>query len=229
MTPSVFKAYDIRGIFPSQINKDFAFLLGRALGQRARQLGHQQFVLGFDGRHSSPELAQGLSAGIRDQGVEVINIGMVPTPLVYFYTYSHDIGACVAITGSHNPPEYNGFKMMLDGKAIYGESVTALRDEMVALASQALLNNNAQEITIDIVPEYIQRIVSDVKLKRPMHIAIDAGNGVGGKIAPALFQSLGCKVDTLFCDVDANFPNHHPDPADPHNLEDLRQEWQYHV
>lgn len=221
MISSVFKAYDIRGIFPSQINKDFAFLLGRALGQRAHQLGHTQCVVGFDGRHSSPELAQGLSAGIRDQGVEVVNIGMVPTPLVYYYTYAHEIGACVAITGSHNPPEYNGFKMMLDGKAIYGASVTALYDEMQALSSQPLLNKNAAEITTDIIPEYIQRIVSDVKLKRPMHIAIDAGNGVGGKVAPSLFRALGCEVDELFCEVDANFPNHHPDPADPHNLEDL--------
>lgn len=223
MNPSVFKAYDIRGIVPSQINPDFAFLLGRALGQRAKQLGHTQFVIGFDGRHSSPALAEQLSAGVRDQGVEVINIGMVPTPLVYFYTYANHIGACVAITGSHNPPDYNGFKMMLDGKAIYGESVSSLYHEMQALEKQALLGLNAPEKVLDIVPDYISRIVSDIKLKRPMRIAIDAGNGVGGKVAPDLFHALGCEIDTLFCEVDADFPNHHPDPADPHNLEDLIQ------
>ncbi len=221
MNPSVFKAYDIRGIVPSQINPEFAFLLGRALGQRAKSLGHTQFVIGFDGRHSSPSLAEKLSAGIRDQGIEVINIGMVPTPLVYFHTYANNIGACVAITGSHNPPDYNGFKMMLDGKAIYGESVASLYTEMQALEKQALLAQNAKETTINIIPDYISRIVSDVKLKRPMRIAIDAGNGVGGKVAPELFRTLGCEVDTLFCEVDADFPNHHPDPADPHNLEDL--------
>ncbi|WP_159991783.1 phosphomannomutase/phosphoglucomutase [Pelistega ratti] len=218
---SVFKAYDIRGIVPSQINDDFAFLLGRALGQRAKSLGHTQFVIGFDGRHSSPSLAQQLSAGLQDQGLEVINIGMVPTPLVYFYTYANDIGACVAITGSHNPPNYNGFKMMLDGQAIYGENVTRLKEEMIALADTPLLKASGKEIILDIVPDYIQRITTDVKLSRPMHIAIDAGNGIGGKVAPALFKALGCQVDTLYCEVDANFPNHHPDPADPHNLEAL--------
>ena len=221
MTPSVFKAYDIRGIVPDQINQDYAFLLGRALGQRTRQAGHRQFVLGFDGRKSSPELAQSLSAGLQDQGLEVINLGMVPTSLVYFYTYAYDIGACVAITGSHNPPQYNGFKMMLDGKAIYGNSVASLYEEMQTLSQQNLLQNTGKETLIDIVPDYIKRICSDVKLKRPMRIAIDAGNGVGGKVAPDLFTALGCQVDALFCDVDGTFPNHHPDPADPHNLEAL--------
>lgn len=223
MNPSVFKAYDIRGIVPSQINPEFAFLLGRALGQRAKNLGHKQFVIGFDGRHSSPSLAEQLSAGVRDQGIEVINIGMVPTPLVYFYTYANEIGACVAITGSHNPPDYNGFKMMLDGTAIYGEGVSSLYTEMQALTQQELLALNAKETVLDIVPDYINKITSTIKLNRPMHIAIDAGNGVGGKVAPELFRALGCQVETLFCDVDADFPNHHPDPADPHNLEDLIQ------
>ncbi|ETD72265.1 phosphoglucomutase [Pelistega indica] len=221
INPNVFKAYDIRGIFPTQINTEFALLLGRALGARTKQLGHTQFVIGFDGRHSSPELAKALSTGLQDQGLEVINIGMVPTPLVYFYTYAHHIGACVAITGSHNPPDYNGFKMMLDGKAIYGEAVISLKQEMLSLDQQPLLKASGSEKNINIIPDYIKRICSDIKLARPMHIAIDAGNGIGGKVAPELFRSLGCTVDELFCDVNADFPNHHPDPADPHNLEDL--------
>lgn len=221
INPGVFKAYDIRGLFPSQINPHFAHLLGRALGERAQKIGHTRFVIGFDGRHSSPELAKALSAGLQAQGLEVINIGMVPTPLVYFYAYAHPIGACVAITGSHNPPDYNGFKMMLDGKALYGEAVARLRQEMLALGTPDSRKAGGSERTVNIRADYINRICSDVKLARPMSIAIDAGNGIAGKVAPALFRALGCKVDELFCEVDADFPNHHPDPADPRNLEDL--------
>lgn len=266
---SVFKAYDIRGIVPEQINDDFAFLLGRALGQRARQLDHASIVLGFDGRHSSPHLAQQLSAGIRDQGVQVINLGMVPTPLVYFYTYHHQIGAAVAITGSHNPPDYNGFKMMLNGQALYGEQVSSLHAEMLALLEKGTANSltppllkpalntpparhekglanplttppshttqdeslrqqekgqgnmAGSEQVINVIPDYIQSIASDIQLSRPMKIAIDCGSGVGGVVAEDLFRRLGCDVDALYCEVDANFPHHHPDPADPHNLVDL--------
>ncbi|MDO5680851.1 MAG: phosphomannomutase/phosphoglucomutase [Pelistega sp.] len=242
---NVFKAYDIRGIVPEQINQDFAFLLGRALGQRARQFAHTQIVLGFDGRHSSPHLAQQLSAGIRDQGVQVINLGMVPTPLVYFYTYHHQIGAAVAITGSHNPPDYNGFKMMLNGQALYGEQVSSLYVEMLALLEKGPANSSTPpllkpalntpttqlekgsahlagtEQVIKVIPDYIQRIASDIQLSRPMKIAIDCGSGVGGVVAEDLFRRLGCDIDALYCEVDADFPHHHPDPADPHNLQDL--------
>ncbi len=220
---SVYKAYDIRGTVPEQINGDFAFLLGRALGQRALQLKHSKIVIGFDGRHSSPVLAQQLSAGIRDQGVHVINLGMVPTPLVYFYTYHFSLGAAVAITGSHNPPDYNGFKMMLDGQALYGQQVSSLYEEMLALEEQDMLNGTGREQSINIIPGYIQRITQDVKLKRPMKIAIDCGSGVGAVVATKLFQHLGCIVDELYCQVDPEFPHHHPDPADPNNLQDLIQ------
>lgn len=221
LNQSVYKTYDIRGIVPEQINADFAFLLGRALGQRARQLKHPQIIIGYDGRHSSPILAQQLSAGLQDQGVQVINLGMVPTPLVYFYTYHHAIGACVAITGSHNPPNYNGFKMMLDGQALYGEQVSSLYTEMQNLRKQPLLLKNAPQQDYALVDEYIQRICQDVHLSRPMKIALDCGNGVGAVVASKLFRSLTCAVDELYCEVDANFPHHHPDPADPHNLVDL--------
>lgn len=218
---SVYKAYDIRGIVPEQINTDFAFLLGRALGQRARQQQHSHIVLGYDGRHSSPELAQQLSAGLQDQGIQVINLGMVPTPLVYFYTYHHAIGAAVAITGSHNPPDYNGFKMMLNGQALYGEQVSSLYQEMLDLQSAELAQLGGQEQTYDVIPDYIQRVCQDIHLSRPMKIAIDCGSGVGAVLAAPLFRQLGCQVDELYCEVDADFPHHHPDPADPHNLQDL--------
>ncbi|WP_051532309.1 phosphomannomutase/phosphoglucomutase [Brackiella oedipodis] len=219
---NVFKAYDIRGIVPDQLNPPFAYLLGRALAVQARQHGIEQAVVGYDGRHSSPELSSHLIQGMNAEGLNVVLLGQVPTPLVYFMAYSKNIGVAVAITGSHNPPQYNGFKMMMQGKAIYGEQVTALRELMQSLQGQetsAQSVGQCQQVTI--IDDYVQRIVSDVKLARPMHIAIDCGNGVGAAVAPQLFKALGCQVDELYCDVDGDFPNHHPDPADPHNLEDL--------
>src|SRR5690606_3501195 len=177
MTPalpqSVFKAYDIRGIVPEQLNASFAYLLGRALARRARACGTDRIVVGFDGRLSSPGLSESLQKGITDEGIDTVDIGMVPTPLVYFESYSQNIGAAVAITGSHNPPKYNGFKMMIDGKALYGDDVLALREEMQALASQPAADKKGVAHRKDIIQTYIDRIVSDVKLVRPMNIAID--------------------------------------------------------
>lgn len=220
---TVFKAYDIRGTVPDQLNESFAYLLGRALARRALACGTDRIVVGFDGRLSSPGLSESLQKGMTDEGIDTVDIGMVPTPLVYFESYSENIGAAVAITGSHNPPRYNGFKMMIGGKALYGDDVLALRDEMQALASQPVADKKGGAHRKDIVQTYIDRIVSDVKLVRPMKIAIDCGNGVAGIVATKLFRALGCQVTELFCDVDGAFPNHHPDPADPHNLEDLQR------
>ncbi|ETF03862.1 phosphoglucomutase [Advenella kashmirensis W13003] len=220
---TVFKAYDIRGTVPDQLNESFAYLLGRALARRALACGTDRIVVGFDGRLSSPGLSESLQKGMRDEGIDTVDIGMVPTPLVYFESYSENIGAAVAITGSHNPPRYNGFKMMIGGKALYGDDVLALREEMQALASQPVADKKGGTHRKDIVQTYIDRIVSDVKLVRPMKIAIDCGNGVAGIVATKLFRALSCQVTELFCDVDGAFPNHHPDPADPHNLEDLQR------
>ena len=216
---TVFKAYDIRGTVPDQLNESFAYLLGRALARRALACGTDRIVVGFDGRLSSPGLSESLQKGMTDEGINTVDIGMVPTPLVYFESYSQNIGAAVAITGSHNPPRYNGFKMMIGGKALYGDDVVALRQEMQALDSQPVASKKGVTHRKDIVQTYIDRIVSDVKLVRPMNIAIDCGNGVAGIVATRLFRALGCKVTELFCDVDGAFPN----PADPHNLEDLQR------
>ncbi|NLY65295.1 MAG: phosphomannomutase/phosphoglucomutase [Alcaligenaceae bacterium] len=218
---SVYKAYDIRGKVTEQLTPGFAYLLGRALACRAKQHNISTIVTGYDGRISSPGLSESLQKGIHDEGINTINLGEVPTPLVYFVAYARKIGTAVAITGSHNPPEYNGFKMMMAGKALYGADVLKLRDEMMAVESAPASPSKGSQINEDIIPEYIRQICNDVKLARPMKIAIDCGNGVGGNVAPALFKSLGCEVDELFCDVDGSFPNHHPDPADPHNLQDL--------
>ncbi len=217
---SVFKAYDIRGTVPDLIDTVFARALGRALAERAKQEGNQELIIGYDGRLSSPELSTALQEGILEGGVDTLDIGRVPTPLVYFGAFTRETGAGVAITGSHNPPKYNGFKMMLGGRAIYGDDVLALREAMQAGEAPAADRPGTRR-SLDLVPDYIARVVAGVKLARPMKIAIDCGNGVAGAIAPALFRALGCEVTELFCEVDGSFPNHHPDPADPANLQDL--------
>lgn len=215
----VFKAYDIRGEVPVDLNPDFATLLGRSLAARAKGAGVEKIVIGYDGRLSSPDLARALAAGIREGGVGTIELGMVPTPLVYFAAHHLGTGSGVAITGSHNPPQYNGFKMMLAGRTLYGEDITTLRQDMSR--PKAIASTPGQSEPIDIKPVYLERVTSDIKLARPMKIAIDCGNGVAGVIAASLYRELGCEVEELFCEVDGKFPNHHPDPAEPHNLQDL--------
>lgn len=219
---SVFKAYDIRGTVPDNLNADFARALGRALAEQAHAHGVSTLVVGRDGRLSSEELSQALQDGILDGGIDTLDIGQVPTPLVYYAAYTQETGSGIAITGSHNPPQYNGFKMMMGGRALYGPDVLALRDTMNAATVDAPpVTQRGTRRELDLINEYVQRIVGDVKLARPLKIAIDCGNGVAGAVAPQLFRALGCDVTELYCEVDGTFPNHHPDPADPHNLQDL--------
>ena len=216
---SSFKAYDIRGIVPSALNPEFAQELGRGLAARAKAAGVATMVVGRDGRISSPSLAEALQQGMRDGGINTIDVGEVPTPLVYFAAYTLKTGSGVAVTGSHNPPDYNGFKMMMGGGTLHGEAILALRDEVAAGPVHA--STPGTGTSVDILTPYLARVLGDIKLSRPMKIAIDCGNGVAGAVAPQLFRDLGCEVTELFCEVDGTFPNHHPDPADPHNLEDL--------
>lgn len=215
----VFKAYDIRGEVPADLNPEFATLLGRSLAARAKSANVAQIVIGYDGRLSSPGLAQALGVGVREGGVGTIELGMVPTPLVYFAAHQLGTGSGVAITGSHNPPQYNGFKMMMAGTTLYGEDITTLRQDMIR--PKAISTTPGTSKPLDIKPQYLTRVTGDIKLARPMKIAIDCGNGVAGVIAADLYRGLGCEVHELFCEVDGTFPNHHPDPAEPHNLQDL--------
>jgi len=217
---AVFKAYDIRGTVPDLIDAGFARALGAALAARAREAGVQTLVVGRDGRLSSEMLSVALQEGMLEGGVDTLDIGMVPTPLVYFAANVMQTGSGVAITGSHNPPKYNGFKMMMGGRALYGDDVQALAAAMNASAPAAAERPGTRR-QLDLVAAYVARVASGVKLARPMKIAIDCGNGVAGAVAPALFRALGCEVTELFCEVDGNFPNHHPDPAEPKNLQDL--------
>lgn len=216
---AVFKAYDIRGTVPDEIDARFAHSLGMAAGTQARQQGARSIVVGRDGRLSSVELAAALQAGLRSAGMHVIDIGMATTPMVYFATRLMDTGAGIAVTGSHNPPAHNGFKIVLDGASLYGEGITALRDAMrLPIESASAAGGRTQ---MQIMPCYTARLMGDIRMARPMKIAIDCGNGVAGAAAPALFRALGCEVVELFCEVDGSFPGHHPDPADPQNLQDL--------
>ncbi|AIL32468.1 phosphomannomutase/phosphoglucomutase [Basilea psittacipulmonis] len=218
---AVFKAYDIRGIVLEQLNPEFAYLLGRVLGQQAKEHQLAEIVIGHDNRISSPQLAQALANGIHDSGTNTLMLGEVPTPLVYFVTYSQHKGACVAITGSHNPTEYNGFKMMMNHVTLHGQDIQALRDAMLKVKTSVVASTKGTSRFYNPCEDYIQRIISDVNVKRPLKIAIDCGNAVSGKVAPVLYRAMGCEVDALFCESDGTFPNHHPDPADPKNLVDL--------
>ena len=223
IAPEIFKAYDIRGIVGKTLSPAVVERIGQAIGSEALARKHRQVVVGRDGRLSGPELIAALARGLASTGCEVIDIGMVPTPVVYFATHELGTHTGVALTGSHNPPDYNGLKMMIAGDTLSGEAIQKLR----ARIEVNDLSHGAGKITqADVREKYLARILSDVKLARPMRIAIDCGNGVAGELAPALYRRLGCEVTELFCQVDGTFPNHHPDPAKPENLKDLIAEIQ---
>ncbi len=225
LSNSIFKAYDIRGIVDDTLTEDAVYRVGAALALSASEQGVSEMVIGRDGRLSGPRLAAALARGINAGGVDVVDIGMVPTPVVYFGTYELDTGSGVAVTGSHNPPEYNGLKMMVAGVTLYGDAIQALYE----VAGSPDLDSRLAGIKpgstreLDLSEKYLNRITGDIKLARPMKVAVDCGNGVAGALAPKLFKALGCELQELFCDVDGNFPNHHPDPAHPENLQDLMQ------
>ncbi len=218
----IFKAYDIRGIVGKTLTADIVRRIGHGLGSLAVERGQRAIAVGRDGRLSGPELAVALMEGIRLAGIDTIDVGCVPTPVVYFAAHELGCQSCVAVTGSHNPPDYNGLKMVIAGEAIYGDAIQALRE---SIASGALAEVPASQRgglrAEDLSARYLARITGDVKLSRPMKIAVDCGNGVAGAFAPQLFRALGCEVTELFCEVDGTFPNHHPDPAHPENLQDL--------
>ncbi|MDR7093779.1 phosphomannomutase/phosphoglucomutase [Hydrogenophaga laconesensis] len=218
VAPSIFKAYDIRGVTPTALNEDVAEALGLAFGTRAMQLGEKTVAVGRDGRLSGPGLSAALIRGLVAAGVDVIDIGLATTPMLYFAAATL-CNSGIQVTGSHNPKDYNGFKMVLAGRAIYGEEIQGLRKVMEADAHQRADGGRVRLINVQAA--YQARIVSDAKLARPMKVVVDCGNGVAGASAPAIFRALGCEVIELFSEVDGNFPNHHPDPSKPENLQDV--------
>jgi len=220
LPPEIFKAYDIRGIVGRTLTPSIVQKIGRALGSLARERKRDTIAVGRDGRLSGPELIAALSDGIRSAGVDVIDVGMVATPMTYFAAQHLGTGCCVMVTGSHNPPDYNGLKMVIDATTLSGDDIQRLR---ARIERGDLASGDGALRAEDVSRAYLDRIVGDIKLARPMRIAIDCGNGVAGAFAPELYRRLGCDVVELFCDVDGNFPNHHPDPSQPKNLEDLRR------
>lgn len=214
----IFKAYDIRGIVGKTLTPSVAEGIGQALGTEAAERGQKAIVIGRDGRLSGPELSQALAKGITKSGIDVIDIGLVATPMVYFATHHLGTGSGVMVTGSHNPPEYNGLKMVLAGETLSGDTIQRL---YARCESGNFRHGAGKYETANIENAYLERIASDVKLARPLKIAVDCGNGSPGAYAPKLFRMLGCEVEELYCDVDGNFPNHHPDPSHLENLTDL--------
>ena len=214
----IFRAYDIRGITTENLTEEVVYWIGRSFATAALAQQQSTAVIGRDGRLSSPCLEASLTRGLCDGGLDVISVGLVPTPLLYFATYELQTGTGIMITGSHNPPEYNGLKMMISGVTLAEERIQALLQN---LQNNTLSQGTGSASEQDIIAAYTQKLLPACKLDRPLNVVVDCGNGVAGVIAPDIIEALGCQVTPLYCEVDGNFPNHHPDPAEPENLEDV--------
>ncbi|QWP79304.1 phosphomannomutase/phosphoglucomutase [Lysobacter sp. K5869] len=216
----IFRAYDIRGVVGQNLDPGIAELIGQSIGSVMHDQGLTEIVVGRDGRLSGPSLMEGLITGLRKAGRNVIDIGLAPTPVTYFGAYHLRAGSCVSLTGSHNPPDYNGFKIVVGGETLSGDAITDLYRRIVG----GRLHTAAEPGTMtprDISEDYVQRIASDIQIDRPLKVVVDAGNGVAGDIGPRVLAAIGAEVTPLYCEIDGEFPNHHPDPSEPHNLIDL--------
>ncbi|WP_417567224.1 phosphomannomutase/phosphoglucomutase [Marinobacter sp.] len=218
LSPDIFRAYDIRGIVGDTLTADIVQVIGRAIGSEALERGVGSLCIGYDGRHSSPALAEALARGLMAAGCNVIHIGAVPTPVLYFATHELQTGSGVMVTGSHNPANYNGLKIMLGGEALSGQAIQKLYQR---IQTGDLASGQGGQSTEDVRRAYLDRIVGDIAVAAPLKVVVDAGNGIAGELGPILIEELGCEVIPLYCDVDGDFPNHHPDPGKPANLADL--------
>jgi phosphomannomutase len=219
--PTIFKAYDIRGIVGKNVDAVFAEHLGRAFGSECVAAGEKAVAVGRDGRLSGPALVAGLIRGLKSTGLDVVDIGAVTTPMLYYVAATrgkHGCSSGIQVTGSHNPKDYNGFKMVMSSRAIYGDDIQKLK---ARIETENYVSKRGRSAKMDIVPEYSRRITRDCKLARPMKIVVDSGNGIPGATAPGILRALGCEVIDLYSKVDGDFPNHHPDPSKPENLADL--------
>lgn len=214
----IFRAYDIRGVVGESLSEDISRKIGQAIGSEAEARGQQTVIVGYDGREYSPALAEALIEGLTASGRDVINIGAVPTPVLYYAAHNSTTQSGVMVTGSHNPPEYNGFKVVLDGKTLVDQEIKALYER---IQSGNVSSGSGSVSEMDVVPDYMDAIADDVVVAQPLKVVVDCGNGIAGSIAPELLDSLGCEAVPLFCEVDGSFPNHHPDPTKPENLADL--------
>ncbi|MEC9133558.1 MAG: phosphomannomutase/phosphoglucomutase [Pseudomonadota bacterium] len=218
LDPGIFRAYDIRGITRSNLTDDVCYWIGRAFAAEARSQNQQAAAIGRDGRLSSPGIALALGQGLVDGGMSVTDIGQVPTPVLYYATHALKTGTGIMITGSHNPPEYNGLKMMIGGTTLAEDLIQALYRR---LQDSTLSTGKGALGCADLGADYVEAALNTTKLDRPLKVAVDCGNGVAGELGPKLISALGCEVIPLFCEIDGTFPNHHPDPAEPENLQDL--------
>ncbi|GAB2500609.1 phosphomannomutase/phosphoglucomutase [Arenimonas alkanexedens] len=217
---SIFRAYDIRGVVGKTLDADTARLIGHAIGSEMHRQDARTVVVGRDGRLSSPEMAEALIDGLRLAGREVIDIGDAPTPLVYFGAYQLRAGSCVSVTGSHNPPDYNGFKIVIDGETLAGDAIQKLY-ERIAENDLHVAETPGLASRRDIIQDYVDRVAGDIQIERKLRVVVDCGNGIAGLVAPRLLEAIGAEVEPLYCEVDGTFPHHHPDPSDPANLQDL--------
>lgn len=220
ISKTLFRAYDIRGKVGEELDADAAYAIGRAIGSEARQRGICEVALGRDGRLSSPSLARAVASGLCASGITLKDAGCVPTPLLYFAAITCCDGNGVMVTGSHNPPQYNGVKVMLGGETLYGEAITSLYQRVV---TGAFVSGEGRVESLSPCEEYLTRLCAQVTLERPLRVVVDCGNGVAGVIAPAMLRRLGCEVVELYCEVDGRFPHHHPDPNQPQNLQALQR------
>jgi len=219
INPKIFREYDIRGIVDKDLTLEFVEYLGRGAGTYFREHGKKRVALGRDARLSSPAYAEAVTRGLLSTGCSVVDIGMVPTPLLYFAVFYKKNEAAVMITGSHNPPEYNGFKMMVGEETLYGETI----QQVYRLLKDGKITSDkpGSKSSCDIIPDYENYVVQNIRLGRKLKIVLDAGNGVAGFVAAPIFRKLGCDVTELYCEPDGRFPNHHPDPTLPEAMEDL--------
>ncbi len=215
---SIFKAYDIRGIVGETLTDEIVYSIGRAVASEASARSQQCVIIGRDGRLSGPAFAAALSKGIQDAGLDVIDIGMVPSPILYYATHTLGTQSGIMVTGSHNPPAYNGFKIVVAGETLSGVDIQALKTR---IERQDFSSGEGVYRQDELIPDYIKRIVGDMHFDRPFKLVVDCGNGVAGVAAPQLLRELGCEVSELYCEVDGRFPNHHPDPGQPENLVDM--------
>ncbi len=217
---SIFKAYDIRGIIEKQLTPELVEKIGQAIGSESIAKGERHIVVARDGRLSGPMFVEALKTGIKKSGAHVIDIGMVPTPILYYATWTKNATTGIMITGSHNPPEYNGFKIIVAGETLSGDKIQELKHRIMKDDFSTGAGSSSQ---ISIIDDYLNAITSTISLKKKIKIVVDCGNGVAGICAANLYRQMGCEVIELFCTVDGNFPNHHPDPSNPKNLLDLQK------
>jgi phosphomannomutase/phosphoglucomutase len=214
----IFRAYDIRGVVGQSLTEDTARAIGRAIGSVMHDKNLSEIVIGRDGRLSGPQMAGALMEGLRSAGINVIDIGLAPTPVTYFASFHLNTGSCVSVTGSHNPPDYNGFKIVVGGETLAEDSI---QDLYARIAEGRLVEGRGSLRQLDVTEDYVQRIASDIQTGRALKVVVDCGNGIAGNVVPQVIQAIGCEAIPLYCDVDGNFPHHHPDPSNPENLADL--------